>query len=85
MIALLDTALVVYSWVIILRALLSWVVPDPGHPVMRPFWILTEPLLAPLRKLVPPRALGGLDISPILALVLIYLLRVLLVGSAVAL
>lgn len=85
MISLLDTALVVYSWVIILRALLSWVIPDPTHPVMRPFHLLTEPLLSPLRKLVPPRALGGLDVSPILALVLVYLLRVLLVGSAVAL
>lgn len=85
MISILDGALVVYSWIIILRALLSWVISDPAHPVMRPLILATEPVLSPLRKLVPPRAVGGLDLSPVLALLLVYLLRFLLLGSAVAL
>jgi len=84
-IAVLDGVLAVYSWVIIARALLSWVIADPAHPVMRPLVLVTEPVLAPLRRLVPPRALGGLDVSPVLALLLVFLLRALLVGSAVAL
>jgi YggT family protein len=52
---------------------------------MRPLILATEPVLSPLRKLVPPRAVGGLDLSPVLALLLVYLLRFLLLGSAVAL
>jgi YggT family protein len=83
-IAFVDGVLVVYSWVIIVRALLSWVIADPAHPVMKPLVLLTEPVLAPLRRLVPPRVLGGLDVSPVLALLLVFLLRALLVGSAVA-
>jgi YggT family protein len=60
-----------YEWVIIIRALVSWVSPDPYNPVVRLLYRLTEPVLAPLRRLVPPRRLGGLDLSPILAILLI--------------
>ena len=85
MMAFLVTLLTAYSWIIIVRALASWVISDPDHPVMRPLILLTEPVLGPLRALVPPDRLGGLDISPILAIVLIWLLQSLLVGGGLAL
>jgi YggT family protein len=61
----------VYSWLIILRAILSWVQPMPTNPIFRALHTVTEPLLFPLRRLVPPRALGGLDVSPVLAILLL--------------
>jgi YggT family protein len=61
-----------YSLVIILRAVLSWT-PLVRNPVYGFLVSLTEPLLRPLRELVPPERTGGIDISPILALVAINL------------
>ncbi len=72
----------IYTWVIIIRALASWVSPDPRNPIMQLLLKLTEPVLSPLRSIVPPRALGGLDVSPILAIVLIHLVKRLLLSVA---
>ncbi|MFC1531977.1 YggT family protein [Thermodesulfobacteriota bacterium] len=55
-----------FSLVIIVGALLSWVSPDPYNPVVQAIYGISEPLLAPFRRFVPN--LGGLDISPIIAL-----------------
>ncbi len=66
---------------IILRALISWVSPDPRNPIVQILHRLTEPVLEPLRKLVPPGALGGIDISPLLAIVLIQVVKYLLVSA----
>ena len=70
---LLSQLLAFYSVLIIVRALLSWVHPDPRNPIMRLLHKLTEPVLAPLRRLVPPGFFGGLDFSPVLAFLLITL------------
>ncbi|MHB1605149.1 MAG: YggT family protein [Leptospirales bacterium] len=64
-----------YSWIIIIRALLSWVSPDPGNPIVRILDMITEPVLAPLRKLVPPEKLAGMDISPLIAIFLIQVIQ----------
>jgi len=72
--------LYLYSLVIIVRAVVSWVQPDPRNPAVQILVLLTEPVLKPLRALVPPARLGGIDISPILALVAIQILRYLLLG-----
>lgn len=64
-----------YTWVIIIRALLSWVNPDPYNPVVRLLVSITEPVLRPLRRLAPPHKLGGLDLSPMIAILLIQLVR----------
>jgi YggT family protein len=58
----------VYIWMIIIRALVSWVSPDPYNPIVRFLVLVTEPVLRPLRRLVPPHRLGGLDLSPLLAI-----------------
>ena len=55
-----------FTMVIILGALLSWVSPDPYNPVVQAIYGISEPLLAPFRKFVPP--LAGLDISPLIAI-----------------
>jgi YggT family protein len=65
----------VYIWVVVIRALLSWVSPDPSNPLVRILVKLTEPVLRPLRKLLPPHKLGGLDVSPMLAILLLVFLR----------
>ena len=64
-----------YFWVIVIRALLSWVNPDPYNPIVRFLTLVTEPVLRPLRKLVPPRKLGGLDLSPLLAILVLQFVR----------
>ena len=76
--ALLDLVLGLlnlYMWVVIIRALISWVSPDPHNPVVQILVRITEPALRPLRKLVPPYKLGGLDLSPLLLILLIQLVR----------
>jgi uncharacterized protein YggT (Ycf19 family) len=55
-----------FSLIIIIGALLSWVNPDPSNSIVRAIYGISEPLLAPFRRIVPN--LGGLDISPIIAL-----------------
>lgn len=64
-----------YSLILIIRALLSWVSPDPRNPIVQLLVRLTEPVQRPLRKLVPPHRLGGLDLSPMLAILLIQFVK----------
>jgi YggT family protein len=49
--------------------------PDPHNPIVRILYQLTEPVLRPIRKLVPPYKLGGLDLSPLILILLIQLVR----------
>jgi YggT family protein len=79
---LLVLVLYLYTWVIILRAVISWVRPDPDNPFITILITITEPVLKPLRAIIPPRALAGIDVSPILAIVLIQIVRYLLLALA---
>ena len=65
----------IYSMIIIVAALISWVSPDPRNPIVQFLRIVTEPVLAPLRRLLPPWKTGGLDISPMLAIIAIQFLE----------
>lgn len=60
-------------WAIMIRVLLSWVAPDPYNPFVQVIAQLTEPVMAPARRLLPP--MGGMDLSPILVLILIQFLE----------
>ncbi len=62
----------IYSVVILARVLMSWVNVDPYSPLARVIFDLTEPVLAPVRNLLPPAA--GLDFSPIIVMVLLNIL-----------
>ena len=68
---LLDWILSIYIWVIIAAAVISWVTPNPYNPVVRMLRRLTEPVLAPLRQLLPPWKTFGLDFSPMIVILLI--------------
>lgn len=70
-----STLLNYLFWAIILRIVLSWVSPDPRNPVTMVVSQLTEPVMAPMRKILPP--MGGLDLSPILILLAIQLIQAL--------
>ena len=76
----LGIALEIYMWVIIARALISWVSPDPYNPVVRFLHSITEPVLYRVRKAVPMHGMG-LDLSPILVILAIYFLQIFLVQS----
>ncbi len=65
------------SFAIIARALLSWFNLGPSHPVVRILYDITEPVLAPLRRVVP--MIGMFDITPIVALILLDVIRRILV------
>lgn len=58
---------------IFLRVLFSWVRADLYNPFVSFIYRVTEPILAPLRRYVPP--LGGLDVTPIIALIILEILR----------
>ena len=73
----LGTILTILFWALILRVILSWVSPDPRQPIVRLLIQLTEPIMAPARRLIPP--IGGLDLSPIAVFILISLTRMLIV------
>ena len=60
----LDTVLWLYMWVIIARALISWVNPDPWNPIVQFLERATEPVLAPIRRLVGWRM--SMDLSPMI-------------------
>lgn len=76
----LDWILVVSMWTIAIRALLSWVNPDPYNQIVQVLTRLTEPVLRPIRKLVPPYKIG-IDLSPVIAFLLIIFLRLALVNT----
>ncbi|MFA5142796.1 MAG: YggT family protein [Candidatus Omnitrophota bacterium] len=77
---ILDFALTAANWLIIIRALISWVSPDPYNMIVQFLYKTTEPLLAPFRRLFPMYGIG-LDISPIFALILIWFLKLFLVRT----
>jgi YggT family protein len=68
---ILHIVLILYMWIVIFRAVLSWVKVPSLYPVTVVLHNLTEPVMRPVRKFVPPRALGGLDISPIIIILII--------------
>jgi YggT family protein len=76
----LGVLLNIYMWVIIIRALISWVNPDPYNPIVQFLNRVTEPVLRPLRKLVPAWKLG-IDLSPLIAILIIYFLEIAVVDT----
>ena len=75
-----DFLFTVYTWIIIGRAVISWVNADPYNPIVRFLYEATEPLLAPIRRMIP-FSTGGLDLSPILLIVAIMFLQSFLVPT----
>jgi len=76
----LEIVFEIYMWVIIIRALISWVNPDPYNPIVQILIRVTEPALRPLRKLVPPHKVG-IDLSPLIAILIIIFLQYALIKN----
>lgn len=72
--------LTMLQWLIIAAALVTWVSPDPRNPVVQFLFRSTEWILRPCRKILPPRWTGGIDFSPILAILLIVIVKQLVIG-----
>jgi YggT family protein len=75
-----EIALTIYTWIIVIRAVLSWVNPDPYNPIVRMLYRVTEPVLEPVRRRIPWRGLG-IDLSPVIVLLAIVFLQSFLVPS----
>jgi YggT family protein len=83
-----DVLLQVLMWIIVLQAILSWLVAfnviNTHNDFVRSFFHaldrLTRPLYRPIRRILPD--FGGIDFSPIVVILLIYVLRILLAGAA---
>jgi YggT family protein len=65
-------------WFILFRALISWVSPDPFNPIVQFLHRVTEPILEPIRRIMP---MMPIDLSPIIAFLLIIFLKSFLVGT----
>ncbi|MEA3487620.1 MAG: YggT family protein [Thermodesulfobacteriota bacterium] len=75
-----NIGLNIYMWLIIIRALISWVNPDPYNPIVRFLYRVTEPVLYQVRRLIPLRGLG-MDFSPIIVILIILFLQSFLVNT----
>lgn len=79
--SIISVILTILYWLILIRALLSWVNPDPFNPIVQFLIKTTEPILAPIRKILPPGFRFGIDISPIIAFLGIMFLKSFLVRT----
>ena len=77
---LVEILLGVYMWIVIGRAILSWVNPDPYNPIVRFLHDVTEPFLARIRRMLPAFG-GGIDFSPMILIMAIYFLMSFLVPT----
>ena len=77
---LIDFLLTAYMWVIIGRAIISWVNADPYNPIVRFLYEATEPLLSRIRRILP-LSMGGIDFSPMILIMVIMFLQSFLVPT----
>ncbi len=73
-----NLAFEVMMWLVVIRCILSFVRHNPYHPIIRFIYDITEPIMAPFRRLLPPA--GGIDFSPIIVWMVLMLLRNLVLG-----
>ena len=74
-----DIVLSIFYWLILIRAIVSWVNPDPYNAIVQFLYRTTEPVIQPIRRYVPP--IGGVDVSMIVAFLAIVFLRMFLVAT----
>jgi len=75
---LVNLVIVAYIWIIIARAIISWVSPDPYNPIVRFLHRVTEPVLRPVRERLPISQMG-IDFSPMIVILVLYFLKEFLV------
>lgn len=77
----LGIVLNLYKWVIIIRALISWVNPDPRNPIVVFLHRATDPLLKPIERRLPP--MSGIDFSPLILLLIVIFLEIFIPGTLI--
>ena len=77
--SVIDLVLWAYVWVLVARALISWVNPDPYNPIVNFLYRATEPVLNRVRRVIPD--LGGIDLSPLVVILIIYFIKEFVVRS----
>ena len=77
---LINFVLSAYIWIIIGRAIISWVNPDPYNPIVRFLYEVTEPVLSRIRRYIPA-FIGGIDFSPMIVILVIIFLQSFLVPT----
>ena len=75
-----DIILSIFYWLILVRALISWVNPDPHNAIVQFLYKATEPVLQPIRRILPPM---GVDLSPIIAFLAIIFLKGFIVATLI--
>lgn len=70
--------LTMIQWLVIAAALVSWVSPDPRNPIVQFLYRMTEPLLRPFRRILPPSRTGGIDLSPLFVILLVVFMKIVL-------
>jgi YggT family protein len=75
----LESIVTIYVYIIIARAIISWVNPDPYNPIVQFLYKATEPVLARVRRFLPN--LGGLDISPLVVILFLFFLKYFVIKS----
>ena len=78
---LVNLVIVAYIWIIIARAIISWVSPDPYNPIVRFLYRATEPVLRPVRERLPISQMG-LDFSPMIASFILLFIAQIATGAA---
>ena len=81
---ILDIALTAYMWIIIIRAIVSWVNPDPWNPIVQFLYRATDPVLRPIQRMLPMKG-WGIDFSPLIAILAIIFIQKFLVASLIEL
>ncbi|MDD4909259.1 MAG: YggT family protein [Candidatus Omnitrophica bacterium] len=79
----LDLLLTILYWLILVRALISWVNPDPFNPIVQFLYKATEPILNPIRRILPFTYTAGIDFSPVVAFFAIIFLKGFIVKSLI--
>jgi len=77
---ILSFAITILWWLIIIRAVISWVNPDPYNPIVQFLYKATEPILMPFRRIIPAHNIG-IDLSPIFAILALMFIRYFIVMS----
>ena len=77
---ILDIALTAYYWIIIVRAVVSWVNPDPWNPIVQFLYRATDPVLRPIQRMLPMKG-WGIDFSPLVAILAIIFIQRFLIAS----
>lgn len=80
---LVNLVLTVFYWLILIRALIGWVNPDPHNPIVQFLYMVTEPVLTPIRRVLSRYVSAGIDLSPLIVFFLIIFLRGFLVKTLI--